>query len=150
MRGGGTIEHRSGARAGMTLVEMLIVLVIVGVCAGMVVLSIGGRSEASAQVEANRLAERLRLAADDVLVDGQPVTLRMTGTSYELAGAASDDGRYDLPRGVRLSGESDTVVVDPDGATPPSRINVRDRDHLWTVDFDGLNAVARPVAEGRG
>ena len=69
-------------RQGMTLIEMLVVLVIVGVSAGLLVLGGGGLRETTAQTEANRLADRLRLAADEALIDGRPMQLRLAPSSY--------------------------------------------------------------------
>lgn len=127
---------------------MLIVLVIVGVSAGMVVLAVGGRNDAAAQTEANRFADRLRLAADEALIAGRPVTLTMNPTGYAFDGDAEWAARHDLPRGVRLSAQQAELLIDPDGAAPPATMTVRDRDQAWTVTFDGLNADVRAM-EGR-
>lgn len=129
----------------MTLVEMLVVLAIVGVSAGMVVLAVGGgRNDAAAQTEANRFADRLRLAADEALIAGRPLTLRMnpTGYAFEAGGAPVGEWaeRHDLPRGVRLSARQAELLIDPDGAAPPATMTVRDRREIWAVTFDGLNA----------
>ena len=77
----------------MTLVEMLVVLAVVGVSAGVVVLGLGSlRRGDGAQAEANRLADRLKLAADEVLVSGRPMAIAWTPGAYrfEGAGAPSD------------------------------------------------------------
>ncbi len=137
----------------MTLVEMLVVLTIVGVSAGMVVLAVGGAGAgADAQTEANRFADRLRLAADEALIAGRPVTLTMNPTGYAFTTAGSPAGewaeRHELPRGVRLSARQADLLIDPDGAAPPATMTVRDRDTAWAVTFDGLNAhvgVATPA-----
>ena len=138
----------------MTLVEMLVVIAIVGVSAGMVVLAVGGgRDDAAAQTEANRLADRLRLAADEALIAGRPVMLSMNPTGYGFdagTGPAEDWAeRHELPRGVRLSARQAELVIDPDGAAPPATMTVRDSDHVWAVTFDGLNADVS-VATPRG
>jgi len=138
----------------MTLVEMLIVLVIVGVSAGMVVLAAGGgRNDAAAQTEANRFADRLRLAADEALIAGRPVTLIMNPTGYAFESGGERAGewaeRHDLPRGVQLSAGQAELLIDPDGAAPPATMTVRDRDHVWAVTFDGLNADVRAAPAGQ-
>jgi general secretion pathway protein H len=139
----------------MTLVEMLVVLAIVGISAGMVVLAVGGgRSDAAAQTEANRFADRLRLAADEALIAGRPVTLSMNPTGYAFGAGGAPVGewaeRHDLPRGVRLSPRQAELLIDPDGAAPPATMTVRDRERTWAVTFDGLNAVVRPAtSEGQ-
>lgn len=134
----------------MTLVEMLVVLAIVGISAGMVTLAAGGRNDTAAQTEANRFADRLRLAADEALIVGRPVTLTMNpaGYAFETGSSLPADwaSRHELPRGVRLSAGSAELLIDPDGAAPPATMTVRDRDRTWTVTFDGLNADVRPAA----
>lgn len=132
----------------MTLIEMLVVLAIVGVSAGLVVLAVGGTSDvAAARTEANRFADRLRLAADEALIGGRPVTLTMNPTGYAFEAGGRPVGewaeRHELPRGVRLSARQAEVLIDPDGAAPPATMTMRDRDHVWAVTFDGLNAEVR-------
>lgn len=140
-------------RGGMTLVEVLIVLAIVGVSAGAVVLSLGSLDrDTGAQIEANRLADRLRLASDDVLVSGRPLVLVWSPDGYAFEG--SDDltdalhQRHPLPPGIRLAGPSgvDSMVIDPDSASPVQTFAFRKGEKAWTVDFDGLNATTRAVA----
>lgn len=154
MSGGPVHILRKGDRAGLTLVEMLVVLAIVGISAGMVTLAVGGRNDAAAQTEANRLADRLRLAADEALIVGRPVTLTMNPAGYAFETGTMNPAewamRYELPRGVRLSAEASELLIDPDGAAPPAIMTVHDRGRSWAVTFDGLNAdvrVAAPVGQ---
>lgn len=142
-----------GRREGMTLIEMLVVLAIVGVSASLLVLGGGGLGGAAAQTEANRLADRLRLAADEALIEGRPVSLRLGPSGYEFVGGKADAlrGRHALPKGVIMSAQEAEVSVDPDGAAPPSRMAFRDRGQVWVVTFDGLGAdVARLPAGAAG
>lgn len=141
-------KHRRPDRSGMTLIEMLIVLAIIGISAGLVVLAVGGgRGDAAARTEANRFADRLRLAADEALIAGHPLTLTMnaTGYAFEAGGASAGEWaeRHELARGVRLSARQAELLIDPDGAAAPAIMTVRDRDHAWLVTFDGLNADVR-------
>lgn len=139
-----------GRRQGMTLVEMLVVLAIVGVSASLLVLGGGGLRETAAQTEANRLADRLRLAADEALIEGRPMSLRLAPSGYEFVGGKADAlrGRHELPKGVIMSARDAEVSVDPDGAAPPSRMAIRDRDQVWVVTFDGLAAAVARLPEG--
>jgi len=150
MSGGEQRILASDDRAGMTLVEMLVVLAIVGISAGMVTLALGGRNDAEAQTEANRFADRLRLAADEALIVGRPVTLTMNPNGYGFETGSTSPAewalRHELPRGVRLSAEASELLIDPDGAAPPAIVTVRDRDRTWTITFDGLNADVRAAA----
>lgn len=137
-------------RAGMTLVEVLVVLAIVGVSAGVVVLAAGtGDRQLSVESEANRLADRLRLAADEVLVTRRPLVLTWDAGGYRFTpGRASDvpgealRDRHDLPAGIRLTaaGTASPTAVDPDGAEPVAVFILAGDGQVRRVSFDGLNA----------
>lgn len=137
-------------RQGMTLIEMLVVLAIVGVSASLMVLGGGGLRETTAQTEANRLADRLRLAADEALIDGRPMRLLLAPSSYEFVGGSADAlrGRHVLPKGTVMSARDAEISVDPDGAAPPTRMTIRDRGQAWVVTFDGLGAEVVALTEG--
>ncbi len=145
-------------RQGMTLVEIMVVLAIVGVMAGVVTLGVGlGDRGLGVESEANRLADRLRLAADDVLVTRRPLALAFDGEGYgfvrgegQAAGVADALAeRHSLPNGVRMVGlgVASPLAIDPDGATPPAAFGLAKGDRRWRVEFDGLNAVAKPVTD---
>ena len=136
----------------MTLVEMLVVLAVVGVSAGVVVLGLGSlRRGDGAQAEANRLADRLKLAADEVLVSGRPTAIAWTPGAYRFEGAGAPSDAlaepHRLSAGVRLTGPDGaaSAVIDPDSAAPPMTFLLRQQDGGWSVRFDGLNAVAEPL-----
>lgn len=137
----------------MTLVEMLVVLAVVGVSAGVVVLGLGSlRRGDGAQTEANRLADRLKLAADEVLVSGRPMAIAWTPGAYRFEGAGAPADAvaepHRLSAGVRLTGPDGaaSAVIDPDSAAPPMTFLLRQQDGGWSVRFDGLNAVAAPLS----
>jgi general secretion pathway protein H len=140
-------------RAGLTLVEVLVVLAVIGVVAAMLVL--GVRTDGDpARVEANRFADRLRLAADEALIAGRPVTLAMDpkGYGFESDGRAAESdwgARHDLPRDVRFWAPQARLAVDPDGVEAPVVMTMRDRRQGWRITFDGLSAEVVPLgAEG--
>ena len=150
--------HSLKRRSGMTLVEILVVLAIVGVMAGVVTLGVGAADRGmGVETEANRLADRLRLAADDVLVTRRPLSLAFDGEGYvfvrDNAGATGVvdalAGRHALPAGVRMVGlgVASPVSIDPDGAQPVAAFGLAKGDRRWRVTFDGLNAVAEPVSD---
>lgn len=159
VRVGGHIDGLCKARrSGMTLVEILVVLAIVGVMAGVVTLGVGlGDRGLGVESEANRLADRLRLASDEVLTTRRPLELAFDAEGY---GFVRGDGQADrvvdalaerhrLPEGVRMTGlgVSSPMAIDPDGAQPVAAFGLARGDRRWRVEFDGLNAVARPVAD---
>lgn len=150
---GGVGDQRRRTRAGLTLVEVLVVLAVIGVVAAMVVL--GVRTDGDpARVEANRFADRLRLAADEALIAGRPVTLAMDprGYGFESDGRVADDwgARHDLPRDVRFWAPQSRLTVDPDGVEAPVEMTMRDRRQGWRITFDGLSAEVAPLGAEAG
>jgi len=150
--------HSPKRRSGMTLVEILVVLAIVGVMAGVVTLGVGAADRGmGVETEANRLADRLKLAAEDVLVTRRPLSLAFDGEGYVFVrGDAGATGvvdalseRHALPAGVRMVGlgVASPVSIDPDGAAPIAAFGLAKGDRQWRVTFDGLNATAEPVIE---
>jgi general secretion pathway protein H len=142
----------------MTLVEILVVLAIVGVMASVVTLGVGlGDRGLGVESEANRLADRLRLASDEVLTTRRPLALAFDAEGYGfMRDDLQADGvidalseRHRLPDGVRLTGLGVTspVTIDPDGARPVVAFGLARGGQRWRVEFDGLNAVATPVAD---
>lgn len=153
--------RKRALRAGMTLVEILVVLAIVGVMAGVVVLGVGvGDRGLGVESEANRLADRLRLAADDVLVTRRPLTLVFDAGGYQFVRGDGTEAtaldavdalraRHSLPDGVRLVGigASSPLPIDPDGGAAVAGFGITRGDQAWRVTFDGLNAVVEPAPE---
>ena len=83
--GGGDRRVRRDPQAGLTLIEMLVVLVIVAVMAGVAVLGLGALDRgARAEAEARRLADRLQLASDQVLVSGAPLAMVWDAGGYRF------------------------------------------------------------------
>ncbi len=70
---------------GFTLMELLVVLVLIGVVAGLASLSIGDGAERKLRSEAERLATTLKLARDELLITGESdraLGLRRDGYSF--------------------------------------------------------------------
>lgn len=67
---------------GFTLFELLIVLVILGLLAGLAVLSVGGSASRQMEEEAQRLVELARLARDEALLTGQVRALGFSRDGY--------------------------------------------------------------------
>jgi general secretion pathway protein H len=78
-------------RAGFTLVELLIVLVIVGVTAGVVVVNIGGDDRRTTEREAKRLAGALEHVAALAQWSGQTLGVSAEGRSYRFWQRGDDD-----------------------------------------------------------
>jgi len=134
----------------MTLVEMLVVLVIIGIAAGAVTLGMGAAIRtASAESEARALAARLRLAADDVMVTDRSLAFVADAKGYGFViwdgrrwtpGDGALLGRHDLATGLTLADAPAAPVpvgVDGMGGTLDTRItSARDS---WRVRYDGLD-----------
>ncbi len=150
------------SEAGVSLVEVMLVLAIIGIVGGAAVLGLGNLGRPGAEAEARRLADRLQLAADRALVTGAPWALEWQPTGYrfslweEAAGAwvAATDQRLAepraLPEGLGLSGPEDggPVVIAADRVSTAS-FGISEAGLRWTVTFDGLLARAVP-GDGRG
>ncbi|WP_174274072.1 prepilin-type N-terminal cleavage/methylation domain-containing protein [Sphingomonas bacterium] len=156
------IDRHWIGEAGLTLVEMLVVLAIIAVMAGVTVLAIGtGDRDRASGEEARRLAARLRLAADDVRISERRLAFVWDHDGYKFvdwdakAGAWRADpveelGRHDLPRGLRLDAGpgSGSLPIAPDGTGGPIDLKLGTEAARWTIHFDGLDATAsRPDAK---
>jgi general secretion pathway protein H len=69
---------------GFTLLELLVVLVILGVAAGVVSLSVAPSEERLVEREAQRLATLFRLAQDEARVRGRPVSWEADAQGYRF------------------------------------------------------------------
>lgn len=73
------------SQRGFTLMELLVVMVLIGVVAGLASLSIGDGAERKLRSEAERLAATLKLARDELLITGESdraLGLRRDGYSF--------------------------------------------------------------------
>ncbi|MDR3415837.1 MAG: type II secretion system minor pseudopilin GspH [Nevskia sp.] len=73
------------SEAGFTLIELLIVIVIVGILATFISLSIGNRPlDDRLQAESERIEQLLKLAEEESQVKGMALGLRFTSTGYQF------------------------------------------------------------------
>ena len=153
-------EVRASEEAGLTLVEILVVLAIVGVMSSIAVLGLGGAGQgASAQAEARRLAASIQLASDEAMVTDRSLALNWDGKGYSFVEwnsqskewqphkAADLGGRHELPDEMSLTGESPDGPM-PIGESAPAALTVTTGSQSWQVRFDGINAAAAPAAAG--
>lgn len=145
--------------AGVSLVEILVVLAIVGVVGGVSVLGLGAANRgARAEAEARRLADRLGLAVDEVLVTGVPMALAWDPQGYRFLswdaggadwGASAQPvlaAAHRLPAGLALEdadgGDGPPILITADFAQPPARLTIGGAATDWQVGFDGFAALA--------
>lgn len=152
------------SEAGITLIEVLVVLAVIGVAAGATMMGMGDRGR-SAETEAVRLARHLTLGVDEALIGGVPLALRWDTAGYSFVqGAAVDPAnapeawppapqpvlgqRHDLARPLELRLRDATtpvaVILPVSGAAQTVTFEVTGADPVWTVTFDGFTAVATP------
>jgi len=108
---------------GFTLVEILVVIVIIGLMAGMAVLSIGHDPQRQLQQEAQRVRTILQLAADEALLQGREYGLVLEQNGYQIVqfneqkrqwqkSEAANFARYELPERVQISLQSEDTNID--------------------------------------
>ena len=151
---------RASGEAGLTLVEVLVVLAIVGVMSSIAVIGLGGAGQgASAQAEARRLAASIQLASDEAMVTDRSLALSVDGKGYSFVEwnaearewqphKAEDLGqRHELPDEMSIAGAGEEGPV-PIGESAPLALTVSTGSQSWQVRFDGINAAAAPAAGG--
>lgn len=85
------------AARGFTLLEMLVVLLLMGICVGLVSVVAQPGPGAVLDAEANRLARLLELAADESRLTGKPIAWTADATGYRFWQSATQ-GEWSLVR----------------------------------------------------
>ncbi len=154
------------AEAGITLIEVLVVLAVIGVGAGATMMATRDRGR-DVEAEAMRLARHLTLGVDEVLISGLPMVLRWDAAGYgfgqlpaEMPLLAPHDwpaaahpalgARHALPDAVALRLRDAAlpvpVVLPASAATRTVTFDLTGAAAGWVVIFDGFTA--RAVPEG--
>lgn len=147
---------------GVTLIEIMVVLTVVAVMAG---LAMSGLRTGSAQQElagaAEKLVQRLTLAADEAMVTGRPLGLEVRQAGYGFVQWQGQAGWQPLTSGplgltgslavameLRIYAQDGTDVADdgpwliaPGGDAAGFRVALQLDDQRRLVLFDGLNAM---------
>lgn len=140
---------RRPGETGLTLVEMLVVLAIIGIMAGVVVIGMGSAGDRSAEIEAKRLAARLTLAADEAMVSDKALGFAWDKDSYRFLvednGVWRDDKAgalepHQLAGGVAIDAKARSPLRIGDGM--PAELKLSTSKRSWVVHFDGATAKA--------
>lgn len=72
---------------GFTLLELMVVLVIIGICTAGIGLGLGSLLDPARQLrqEAERLAQRLQVAREEARIDGRPLRWQADATGYRFS-----------------------------------------------------------------
>ena len=94
--------------SGFTLIELLVVIVLIGVLASMVHISLGDNSNRNARLEADVLLNLMHGLREQAVLDGQEYGLRLELGAYQVMRYAHDgwkpaDTRVQLPSGLTLA-----------------------------------------------
>lgn len=144
----------SGSQEGMTLVEMLVVLAIIGLTAGASVLALGSGAGLDGQSEARRLQARLQLAADAAMISDAPLALSLKPGGYGIldwnpranAWQPRVEGVlgevHTLPRGMTVTSRDGRALlpIDADDRGDDIALVLQAGSKSWIVAFDGLTA----------
>jgi general secretion pathway protein H len=131
------------AQSGVTLIEMMIVLAVVGVATGAATLGLAsiGRDN-RAETAALRLAADMSLAVDLALIEGRAQTVVWDAAGYAVQGRkVALDASVTL---ARSDGLPDAVVIAPNGAGDAVAFILTGADADWRVVFDGFSVVVQP------
>ncbi len=150
-------------QAGVTLIEVMAMLAVVGVASGAAMMIVGDRG-ANAEAEAVRLARLLSLGVDEALISGRPLVMQWDATGYsfgQLQTGQQDEPpqiwppamlamlgqRHDLakplelvPRNIEMSA---AMVLPTSGAAAEVTFDITGSDTTWMVTFDGFSAVSK-------
>jgi len=140
---------RSALRAGgMTLLEILVVLAIMGLVAAMTLPMLGsGVSSSELRASARQVASGLRLARSEAMAGGREtfLALDLEGRRFRVG---TDPREYALPKGVDLklftaqmdivSEKVGSIRFYPDGGSNGGRVTIAAGERKFEVDVDWL------------
>jgi general secretion pathway protein H len=117
---------------GFTLVELMVVLVIIGLAASLVLLSLPERG-GSLISEAERFAARAKAARDGAILDARPAVLAVGAGGYAIG--AEQIAWVEGTRAAVTGPEEGRIRFDSTGLADPAQIVLRRGDRAIAVDI---------------
>lgn len=131
-------------QAGVTLVEILVVLSIIAITTGAVMLRLGvGRSDDALTSTAQTMALAITQASDAALAGGEDRVLEAGALGWTLHRPGAEPVWTPLPGGVTVA-EVGPWRLAADGTSAPFGVTLSLRDRAITVAYDGLRAGVGP------
>ncbi len=133
------------AQAGVTLVEILVVLSIIAITTGAAMLRLGfGRSTQDFSAAVATMAIAVTQASDDALQTGQDRVLQLGPLGYRLvaADAATEPPWQSIPDLAfqPFNGSTQALLLSADGASIPFDLRLMGPDQTVFLRYDGLKA----------
>ena len=131
---------------GYTLLELLVVIVILGIVAGMVSLSVTPTEYRKMSEEVNRLAALFRIANDEARVSGEPIAWEADTNGYRFVQSDGVRGETDIDDPLRprawpfevRSLHAPEVVFGREPLMTPAKIQIVTIDGEIDMDIDAF------------
>lgn len=134
---------------GYTLVELLVVMVLLGVAAGAVTLSVAPSEERRVTGEFERLGALFRLAQNETRITGRPVTWEADAAGYRfrrgdtVLGAAGDEALRPRLWPFAVSRiDAPAVVFGREPLLDRTQFDIAASARAWRVTIDALGRVS--------
>ncbi len=117
---------RLGGKKGLTLIELLIVLVILAILAGVIVLAVGGIFGKTGEQAYNLVRDELQLATTSYMTNSTAPNPVMTdnGSNLDVCVLLGPDGLLrDIPDGVSATNGNCSITASS--------------NYVWTLDLNG-------------
>jgi general secretion pathway protein H len=150
------MQHRSGRQTptssciGFTYIELLVVILILAVAAGMASLSVSPSEERLLATEIDRLAALFRLAQNEAKVSGRPLAWRCDTDGYRfLAGDIVRGEKKDDPLRPRAwpfpvrQVEATDLVFGLEPLLPPASIRIVTSERELVLMLDAFGTLRR-------